>query len=281
MAVASRAGPSDLTGRVPELRGLSERGVALFGLGALGAPAALEFARAGVGDLRVVDSDIVEAGNTVRWPLGMTAVGYFKAEAVLGFVSSNYPYTNVTGHGMRVGAPRLPTDDHQPSQLEMLNTILEGIDLVFDATAEPGVWHVLSDLAREREVPYVHVWATPGAWGGAVARVLPDRSGCWVCIEHHYQDGTFAAPHSDPVGETQPAGCADPTFTGANFDLQFLSLLAVRTAVSTLSRGTSGAYPDTPWDVAVINLREPDGTPTVEVHKYQLDPHPACRQCGS
>lgn len=280
LARSSRAGPADVIARVPELRNLPQRTVALFGLGALGAPAALELARAGVGELRVVDPDSLEAGNIVRWPLGMTTVGLRKAESIFGFINANYPYTEVIGHGLQVGASRLPVDDQQPSQVDTLHQILDGADLLFDATAEPGVWHVLSDLASERQIPYVHVWATPGAWGGAVARVLPDQRGCWVCIEHHYNDGTFPAPPADPTGEIQPSGCADPTFTGANFDLQIVSMLAVRLAIATLCRGVDGGYPDMPWDVLVLELRDETGTPAVQVHPHRLDAHPACGRCA-
>jgi molybdopterin/thiamine biosynthesis adenylyltransferase len=275
---AMRAGKEDLGERTPALRGLSDRTIAEFGVGALGAPAALELARSGIGVLRVVDHDFVDAGTIVRWPLGVSAIGLPKVEAIKGFVTGNYPYTSIQDFQIRIGAPRMNREDVK-SQLDDLRQILNGADLIYDATAEPGVWYALSELARELSIPYVYTWATPGAWGGVVARIMPGGDGCWLCLEHHFADGTISTPNADPAGTIQPAGCADPTFTGTSFDLNRITLAGVRLAISTLSVDV-GEYPVCPWDVAVIQLRDVDGNPSETVETYELQAHPDCPRCG-
>ncbi len=280
-ARASRAGSADIVARVPELRTLPERTVAVFGLGALGAPAAIEFARSGVGSLQLVDHDTVDSGNIVRWPLGIPVVGMHKVKAIGGFIDANYPYTKVGAGIGRIGGAVLPGDPEGPSQLETIGELLDEVDLIYDATAEPGVWHALSDLARDAGIPYVHTWATAGAWGGVAARVLPDRPGCWVCLEHHYTDGTIAPPNEDPAGQIQPAGCADPTFTGSNFDLTTIAHFGVRLAIATLCSNVEGGYPDSPWDVGVVNLRDRHGQPNFEIDTHVLTSHPRCGQCAA
>ena len=66
------ASPTDLFTRIPELKPLREKTVAVFGLGCLGAPSVLEFARAGVECIRLVDFDVVDPATGVRWPLGFS-----------------------------------------------------------------------------------------------------------------------------------------------------------------------------------------------------------------
>src|SRR3546814_15154931 len=67
---AARAGPTDLAARMPAAATLPDTSVIFFGLGAIGAPAAIELARAGLGKLTLVDHDIVEPATVRRWVYG-------------------------------------------------------------------------------------------------------------------------------------------------------------------------------------------------------------------
>jgi hypothetical protein len=268
-----RAGPNDLAERVPELRVLCDKTVLVIGLGGIGAPSALELIRAGIGELRVVDHDIVDPGTTVRWPLGFAFAGEPKVTAFERWAKANWPYTRVVPKWHRVGAVR--DDVSQPSDLEVLDELLDGVDLVYDATAEVGIHYLISELAREKGIPYVEASTRNGAWGGIVARIIPGPGRpCWVCYAHALEDveGSLAVM---PGGLHQPLGCADPTFTGTGFDVTEFALAGVRLAVGTLVRGAVAGYPDPPWDAAVVNLRDATGTMitptwsplTIEVHR--------------
>jgi hypothetical protein len=70
-----RAGREDRGARAPAAAALAGKTIAVFGLGAIGAPLAVELARNGCGELRLVEPDDVEPGNAVRWPLGARAWG--------------------------------------------------------------------------------------------------------------------------------------------------------------------------------------------------------------
>ena len=115
---AGRAGRADLTARIPELSCLYEKTIIVIGLGCLGAPSVLEFARCGVGEIRIIDNDTVEAGTIVRWPFGLTSVGKLKTEAISDFIKANYPFTNIVPFSKRIGAVRLYED--QTSDLKIL-----------------------------------------------------------------------------------------------------------------------------------------------------------------
>jgi hypothetical protein len=276
---AGRAGRGDMTERVPELRPLSKCKVAVVGLGALGAPSALELARCGLSELRILDQDFVDPATTIRWPLGLSAAGRSKAAAVSEFIAANYPYTKVVAIEHRLGACRANSDT--PSDMEILENLLAGVDLVYDASAEIGLNHLLSDWSAARGVPYVCVSTTHGAWGGRLIRVRPggQTAGCWMCHQWGANNGEIPVPPADPKGEVQPAGCSDPTFTGSGFDVASIALAGVRLAVSTLAAGAAGAYPSIGWDVAIIHLRDVDGSLLASPRwdTYQLDRHPECR----
>jgi molybdopterin/thiamine biosynthesis adenylyltransferase len=272
-----RAGPVDVRARAPELEQLRPLTVAIAGVGAIGAPLALELARAGVGHLHILDHDLADPATAVRWPFGVESAGIPKVHVLESFVRHNYPYSTVETFVHRIGAPDTARDE--PS---IMNAFLDGADVVVDATAEYGVGYYLSSRARELGIPYVSVTTTFGAWGGMIVRIRPGKSaGCWTCLQHHLLDKTIAGPPFDPEGTIQPVGCADPTFRGAGFDVSFVALGGVRTVVQTLLSGSSAGCPDYDWDVAVLSLRDANGAaiyPTWQVSV--LDQHPSCSICN-
>jgi len=280
MPKAFYASPEDLIKRIPELQSLRTKSIALFGLGSLGAPSALEFARAGIGQIRLVDFDRVDPATVVRWPLGLPVSGNFKTEAIANFVRLHYPYVDCKETVYRLGSVRDPNLDNSSDQ-EVIAQVTENIDLIYDCTAELGVNHYLSDFAWLHGISYIGVSGTYGGWGGKVFRIRPqDGRGCWNCYVNSCSDKIIPEPPSLPVeeGEVQPTGCADPTFTGAGFDMLQVALMGVRTAVSTLCEGTDGAYP--PWekDIVHIHLRSDEGALITPLFiEYENSLHPKCK----
>lgn len=281
---AQRAGREDLRARVPETRLLQRKTISIAGLGCVGAPSALELARAGAGKLRLVDNDSVDADTTVRWPLGLPSSGVSKAQALCQFISRHYPYTNTEGLRWRIGETRPLQRRAQSSTSweEAWEWFWKDTSLVYDAAAEEGVSHYLSQQARKREIPYVAIYGTQGGWGGVALRIDPKQTeGCWMCFRHFLMDGTIERPAEDESGMIQPLGCSDPTFTGAGFDMSNISLMGVRLAVSTLCGNEKDGYPKIEWDVGVLSLRDADGRPTTPNWKTNsLKRHPECPYCS-
>jgi len=272
---AGRAGRDDLAARVPALAGLAEKAVAVVGVGALGGTMVDQLARAGIGRINTLDPDNLDPGNTVRHSAYLDQSGWPKAAGVGSNAIRRMPYTEADCAVIPLGLVRESAD--QISDADELDRILDGVHLVIDASAEFAVHHLLSDEARRRGLPYLCVTATPGGWGGTVLLVEPETDGCWFCFARHVEDKTIPTPPADQSGPIQPAGCADPTFTGTGFDLDLVSLHAVRVAVAALLRNVPDGYAAPPDDVAVLALRSSDGTPTLPTWTgYQLVRHPHC-----
>lgn len=253
---AGRAGRTDFSARIPDLKSLTSQRVAVAGLGAIGAPSAMEFARCGVSDLRLLDHDVVESATAVRWPFGLSVAGRKKAEVLRDFIESDYPYTSVAVWDARLGAAsRGPQSD-----IDVLTGFLKDVDLIYDASAELGLQYVLSDLAWDRGIAYVGVSTTFGAWGGVVIRILANpNAGCWQCWQYHQRTPLIPPAPSDPKGEVQPLGCAAPTYTGSSFDVGTVALTGVRVAVDTLLAKVMGQ----PTTSEVVTLSFRDNGPSV------------------
>ena len=282
-ARAGRAGPQDIGERMPELSPMRSATIALFGLGALGSVSALEFARSEAGDLRVLDYDFVDPATVGRWVFGLQAAGLPKAKVIADAVRRDYPFTQIKEFIHCIGAVRDPQfADTVPSEQAVMRGMTAGASLIYDATAEVGVQHYLSDYAAALGIPYVSVDASPGAWGGRIVSIVPGKTqGCWVCYQYSLDDGKIPDVPMHPDGEVQPIGCANPTFTGAGFDLVQVAITGVRVAVSVLCAGTAGAYPQVNWDVTTVAFRSADGRLILPASNgYVLTKHPRCKRCS-
>jgi ThiF family len=258
--------------RAPAISGLAARSVALFGTGAIGAPVAIELARNGIGELRLLDFDVVEPGNTIRWPLGSSAWGRLKTQALADFIAREYPATKVSfvSHCLGTFTPKTGVGD-----LSALDATLAGVDLVVDGTASFGTTSLIHDQARSRSLPLVVLYASPSVAGGVVSLFMPG-SGCPVCLEWAWQDepNVISAPPGmfDEAEMIQPPGCAERTFSGTFFDLQELSLQAMRLVAGFFA----SEVPPSSSVVYTLAFRDEDGIRVPSWRKSGLPPHPQC-----
>jgi hypothetical protein len=223
----------------------------------------------------LLDWDEVEAGNSVRWPLGLAAAGRPKTDALADFAAAHYPLTDTRATNHQLGMPGRPGRERK-----ILTDIFAAADLIIGVTAEYGIHHLLTYLGAEAGKPQLYAWGQPGYWGGGVARVIPGQTGCWYCLKRWHETGEIPPPPRDPAAPVQPRGCASPTTTGASFDLLPVVAQAARLAVQTLLRGEAEAYPDVDADVMIMSLRTQDG-PLAAPNwvTYRLDRHLDCRYC--
>jgi molybdopterin/thiamine biosynthesis adenylyltransferase len=271
---AGRAGQTDLAQRIPELAPLREARVLVFGAGCIGAPSILEFARSCIGELRLVDHDVVDPATTVRWPFGLAVAGQYKVRVLANLISEQYPYTTAVPSILRVGSVRTGGLSHRA----LLDDLLDGTSLVYDATADWAVQRFLSVEAGKRGIPYIAVSGTQGGWGGTVLRIRPGKTaGCWLCWR---LNDSLSSPPSKHAENVQLAGCAEPTFTAAGFDMVEIAMQGVRVAVSTLCEGRDASYPSATWDFACISWRNQSGTALVpSIALSSIPRHPSCPVC--
>jgi hypothetical protein len=204
----------------------------------------------------------------------LTAVNHAKTDVLSSIVRSNWPHTAIVGIRHQLGETALTLEAGLEEQL--LETLLDDVDLLIDATAEIALQQYLGDLAQDRGIPQLYFWATPGAAGGLVARVVPGRTGCWFCLQLHLERGSIPTPPHRSDASVQPRGCGSPTFTGASFDLLPVVAQGARVATSMLSDGSLSG------DVYVLSLID-DGhdLPAPSWSTHQLARDPECPICGA
>lgn len=246
----------DIGARVPKLAPLAGKKVTIIGCGAIGSAIAMQFGRIGLGHLVLVDHDFLQTSNLPRWVAGANASGDYKSSYLHVAISQANPFLKVSSHVYQLGGPvRLSSEDEG----EVLADIFDDTDLIIDATASYSASHLISDLAKELNIPCIYGSGTSGSYGGVVARFMPNAEDfCWSCLQAGLLNKDIQNPPADGGGDVRVRGCFHPAFTGTGFDMDHVALMAVRMAVATLCRGRKIGYPELDWNVGVLSLWDKD-----------------------
>ena len=167
---------------VPEVgvagqRRLADARVLVVGAGGLGSPVGLYLAAAGVGHIGLVDDDVVEASNLQRQVIHTTErIGRPKVASAAEAIRALNPHVAVTPHPERLDA----------SNAERL---LDGHDLVIDATDSFETRYAINDAAVRLGLPVVH--GSVYRWDGQVTTFVPLAGPCYRCM--------YPAPPPDEI----------------------------------------------------------------------------------
>lgn len=281
---ADWAGENSFLKRAPALAPLRSKSVLLVGTGAIGSTLAMQLAKSGIRELRLVDTDHLQVGNSVRWAFGWELAGYPKTEVIAIHIASDYPRTKVVANTFRIGNFQTTQSDGLPfSDYDFLREEMRQVDLVIDATANYRVNHLLADMSQVEGKTYVWLSTTPGAAGGVVGRVNPvETQGCWHCFQHAMSAGVIRYPADNGALDVQPRGCTHPTFVAAGIDSDEVSILASRLAVATLlaQDDGEGKTSDFEWDVAIGDFFSANRRIESRWTTYPLNRHPDCSACA-
>jgi sulfur-carrier protein adenylyltransferase/sulfurtransferase len=141
--------------------------VLLIGAGGLGSPAALYLAAAGVGNLGIIDMDVVDASNLQRQILhNMDRIGERKVDSAKKTLTAVNPDVNVSTYDVRLGA-------------DNVLQIFEGYDVIVDGTDNFPTRYLVNDASLKLDIPVVH--GSIFRFEGQASVYLPHEGPCYRC----------------------------------------------------------------------------------------------------
>ena len=149
---------------------LASSTVAIVGCGALGTFQAAALARAGVGRLRLIDRDTVEWSNLQRQWL------FDEVDAREQSPKATAAATKLLAINSSIVVEALPVDLNAAN----IEDLLEGVDLILDATDNFETRFLINDFAVERGLPWIY-GAAVGSYGLAFP-ILPGYGPCLRCV---------------------------------------------------------------------------------------------------
>jgi len=147
---------------------LLEAKVLVVGLGGLGSPISYYLAAAGVGNLGLVDSDVVDISNLQRQILHSTStIGIPKVISAQKTLSALNPDVKLTIYQERLTP-------------ENALNIIQDYDIVVDGCDNLPTRYVLNDFCYKLKKPYVH--GSIFQFEGRATVFLPDKGPCYRCL---------------------------------------------------------------------------------------------------
>jgi len=161
---------------------LADATVFIAGAGGLGSPVATYLAVAGVGELILVDDDLVQESNLNRQFLHATCnIGMKKVYSAAETLSALNPDLTINAIPERIIS-------------ENVSRLTEDADILVDATDNFTARYLLNEVALEKGFPLVH-GAVEG-FSGQITTIVPGETPCLACL----------FPHPPPEGETPVIG---------------------------------------------------------------------------
>ena len=153
--------------------------VTVVGCGAIGSSACTLLARAGVGTLRIIDRDYVEASNLQRQLL------FDEEDARQSLPKSEAATRKLAAINSEVAVEPF-VKDLTPQTVHLL----EGLDLILDCTDNFETRYLINDFAVKHGVPWIYA-AAVGSYAVSM-NVVPVETACLACIFPEPPRGTFA-----------------------------------------------------------------------------------------
>lgn len=204
-------------------RHLSEHKVIVFGIGALGGSVALLLAKAGIGEIRVVDDDKLMPGNAMRHICGLDWVGFKKTTAVKRTINIHNPDCCVVEYST--------TWD-----VKELQNYVKDCAVVIDTTANYNFSLLLNAVSIDFHLPVVFATAYRRA---VIGRVVVRRSSADPCLACYvdaanWPDDKYPTIPADPNETFLEDGCGSVTVEAVALDVEAIANLTARVVVRLL-----------------------------------------------
>jgi len=177
-------------GREGQEKLISSR-VLLVGCGALGASHAEMLARAGIGDLRIVDRDFVEFTNLQRQTL------YSEQDARDRLPKAVAAKNRIAAINSEISVDAIIADVNHSN----IESYIKDRDLVIDGTDNFQVRYLVNDACVKLGVPWIYGAAVSSY--GATMTVIPGETPCLRCIFEE-MPGAGSSPTCDTAGVIMP-----------------------------------------------------------------------------
>lgn len=148
-----------------------DKKVFIIGVGSVGSYIAEQMIRSGVGNLIIVDPDVVELSNLSRTNYCLADVGNPKVEALTGHLLNINPSIEIEFHAK----------DIQEFHAAEMNRMFEESDIVVAATDDPSAQRTINRFAYANDRPAIFVGLYEGADGGEVILSVPEVTPCYQC----------------------------------------------------------------------------------------------------
>lgn len=204
---------------------ISDKVVALVGVGSMGSSIALELAKSGIQKFILIDPDILEVHNICRHMCGISDIGRPKVDAVRDLILDKNPRATVDA-----------IKDSFTIFNENLCSKLLSSDIVIVTTDVDLAKRDVNYFCVKNKILAIYAGVFERAFGGEVVRYIPDVTPCYNCILGHVRMLEEEIPSGNVLVDY--SAIDDPNKVvaepGLSIDFGFVSLIATKICLETL-----------------------------------------------
>jgi len=170
---------------------ISKKNVAIIGLGSGGSLIALYLAKSGIGNLTLIDGDVIMDHNIVRHICSLNDVGRYKTLAVKDYILDRVPTIKFT-------TVEKPFSRENKNIEAFFDFLLSKVDLIVSATGDNIMNETINEFGYKRNIPMIFAGAFEKITGGIMIRIDPrKKSICYKCyignmvIIHYFKSHKF------------------------------------------------------------------------------------------
>lgn len=234
--------------RLPaDFAGAAGKTVGIVGLGSVGSKLAASLARSGVRRFVLVEEDVLLPENLARNDFDWRDVGEHKVHAAKRKLKLLAPGVEVEVYDLHLTG--------QESNAKVAGALkrLGGCDLIVDATADPGVFNLLSNVAKTYSRPLVWTKVYAGGIGGMVARSRPGLDPAPGRMRAAYHAAIADSPEPVPAGDDPYAADGEngEPLVASDADVAVIAGHGAALALDTILRPGASAYPNSMYLVGL------------------------------
>ncbi len=210
--------------------------ITVVGLGSGGAPVCDHLTMNGFRNWDLYDPDCLEAINLVKHPGMRKDIGRPKTAIQQEWILDRNPGARVQSY----------VEDVMLS--ENFSTSVQTSDLVLSCPDQKSVREFVNDQCVEAGVPFVTASVFRTGIGGEIFGYIPKKTGCYKCLQLYSLTNDVNIT-DESLGLTQEEehqiyGLGETQFhaSGLSMDIQMISLIQARMALSILINGASKTY---------------------------------------
>jgi len=278
-------------GGLLETDDLAKKKVLIIGLGTGGAHIAIEFAKAGVGHIYVIDDDILEVGNIARHVAPLSHTGRKKTNSIVDLIHEKNPYAKVYTLEEKVC--------HENK--EKIREIVKNMHFNVCATDTEDSRKITNRVCVEENKPCIFAGAFRRAYGGQIFSVRPYQTPCYQCFLMMLPDEAKEEEISSPK-QAQRVAYADrpvPVEAGLATDVANINLMVVKLVMQSLLKDKETTFRSLDDDLVAswylwLNRREIntqyeklqpleyniDGVRVLRWYGVKAQRQPGCPVCG-
>jgi hypothetical protein len=209
-----------------------KKNVAIIGLGSGGSLIALHLAKSGIGNLTLIDGDVIMDHNIVRHICSLKDVGRYKTLAAKDYILDRVPTIKIT-------TVEKPFSRENKNIEAFFDSLLSKVDLIVSATGDNIMNETINEFGYKRNIPIIFAGAFEKITGGIMIRIDPRKESiCYRCIYKKYGDDTiFQKPQIIDKNYIKNYGrdVKDMlTQPGLGIDIDLITLPTVKFILSTL-----------------------------------------------